>query len=244
MPSSLRRGFKADAERLAMTIRRQLGIGPRDALDGQVLARHLGIRVLPLTDLRDDVEDPRHVQRLLRPGSGFSALTVGDDLGQLIVFNPAHPPGRQANSLVHELSHIILKHEPAPALGQGGCRRWDEIAESEADWLAGALLVPREGALWWLRSHGGLPEGASHFGVSEALFRWRVNQTGVIRQLQARRARKDALSPEVGRAITDERQRRGVQQSEAPLPNARPVATEPEQRPARDRHERRGLLSH
>lgn len=199
--SSLRRGFKAHAERLAGSIRQRLGRTARMPLEGLVLAQHLGIPVISLTDLRRDVRDPRSIRRLLSGQSGFSAVTVCRGILRLIVFNPAHPPGRRANSLVHELSHIILEHEPAPALAEFGCRIWDEQAESEADWLAGVLLVPREGALWWMRNGGDLAGGATHFGVSEALFRWRVNQTGVMRQVKAASRRADPLSREIRQVI-------------------------------------------
>jgi Zn-dependent peptidase ImmA (M78 family) len=78
-----------------------------------------------------------------------------------------------------------LEHPFTPALGIGGCRDWHEDLEAEADWLAGTLLVPREGALDWMRNDGSIEDGAEHFGVSQALFRWRVNQTGVARQIEA-----------------------------------------------------------
>jgi hypothetical protein len=194
MSSKLRRGFKAEAERLASSTRQQLRLIARDRLDGLELARHLRVPVLSLLDLRNDVTDPRSVDLLLAPRASFSAVTVCADLRRLIVFNPAHPLGRRSNSLVHELSHILLGHDPCPALDEGGCRHWDEQAESEADWLAGVLLVPRDGALWWIRSGGDLADGATHFGVSEILFRWRVNQTGVVRQVEAARRRGHPLS--------------------------------------------------
>jgi Zn-dependent peptidase ImmA (M78 family) len=79
----------------------------------------------------------------------------------------------------------LLEHPLLPALGAGGCRRWDAALEAEADWQAGALLVPRDAALAWIRVNGSLEEGALHFGVSIPLFQWRVNQTGVMRQLAA-----------------------------------------------------------
>src|SRR5580693_4946904 len=85
---------------------------------------------------------------------------------------------RRANSLAHELSHILLEHPMSPALGDGGCRSWDARLEAEADWQAGALLVPRDAGLVWMRSNGSLEQGATHFGVSIPLFQWRVNQTG------------------------------------------------------------------
>jgi Zn-dependent peptidase ImmA (M78 family) len=89
--------------------------------------------------------------------------------------------------LSHELSHLILEQEAAPAIGVGGCRHWDGAQEAEADWLGAAMLVPRESALLWMLRNGDLEEGAQNFGVSVDLFRWRVNHTGVARQLAARR---------------------------------------------------------
>jgi Zn-dependent peptidase ImmA (M78 family) len=117
--------------------------------------------------------------------SGFSALTICEGTRKLIVYNPRHPPTRRANSVVHEVSHVVLEHPPAPALGEGGCRYWDSRLEGEADWQAAALLVPRDGAFAWLQAGNGLSDGANNFGVSLALFRWRVNHTGVAKQLAA-----------------------------------------------------------
>ena len=71
----------------------------------------------------------------------------------------------------HEIAHVILEHPLSPALGVGGCRRWDPTLEDEADWQAGALLVPREAALRWIQSGRSLEDGAVHFGVSLPLFR-------------------------------------------------------------------------
>jgi Zn-dependent peptidase ImmA (M78 family) len=201
MSSSLRHGFKAEAERLASSMRQQLRLSARDRLEGLVLAGHLGVPVLSLLDLQTDVADARSIDLLLAPRAGFSAVTVCSESRRLIVYNPAHPPGRRSNSLVHELSHILLDHDPSPALDHGGCRHWDERAESEADWLAGVLLVPRDGALWWIRNGGLLAEGAAHFGVSEVLFRWRINQTGVVRQVEAARRKADPLSTEIRQLI-------------------------------------------
>lgn len=227
MSSPLRRGFKAEAERLASSTRQQLRLSARDRLDGLALARHLGVPVLSLLDLRSDVTDSRSIDLLLAPRAGFSAVTVCSESSRLIVYNPAHPPGRRSNSLVHEVAHILLGHDPAPALDEGGCRHWDERAESEADWLAGVLLVPRDGALWWIRNGGDVADGATHFGVSEALFRWRVNQTGVARQVEASRRRGDPLSTEI-RLVID-----GASPASKPDPRNSAMLRQPIQRPQR-----------
>jgi hypothetical protein len=54
--------------------------------------------------------------------------------------------------------------------------------------LTAPLALP-DGAFAWLRAGGGLNGGAEHFGVSLALFRRRVNKTGVARRLAEGRVR-------------------------------------------------------
>jgi Zn-dependent peptidase ImmA (M78 family) len=185
MASQLVYGFKARAERIAEGIRRQLGLRAGDRFEAASLADRLGIPVTPLADLTEFGASIESIARLSSDGAGFSAMTVFVERARLIVYNEQHPPGRRANSLSHELSHLILEHPPTPALFHEGQRLWNARMEEEADWLAAALLVPRDGALEWLRDGGTIVDGAEHFGVSRPLFQWRVNQTGIIRQLQA-----------------------------------------------------------
>ena len=179
------RGFKAKAERLAASIRQDAGLNVMDRLDPLSLARRLGIDAITVSELGEFGASSRSVRRLLSPDAPFSALTICVGAHRLIVYNEQHPPGRRANSLAHELSHVILKHPASPALFEGGQRYWDARLEDEANWLAGALLVPRDGAFGWLRAGGDMADGAQHFGVSLELFRWRANQTGVVHQLRA-----------------------------------------------------------
>jgi hypothetical protein len=179
----MRRGFKAEAERNALSVREELGLSLSGALEPLLLAEQWGIPVVTTRQLLLAGARRRSVEYLTTAATNFSAATICEGTRRLIVYNTRHPPGRQANSLAHELSHVLLEHPPAPALADGGCRYWNAEAEEEADWQAAALLVPRDGAFQVLRLGAGLTEGAKHFGVSIALFRWRVNQTGVSRQL-------------------------------------------------------------
>lgn len=71
---------------------------------------------------------------------------------------------------------------PPPPLDDVGRRLRDDGQEAEADRQVGALLVPREGALAWLRRERGPAGGGRHFGVSRALFLWRLHQSGAARQ--------------------------------------------------------------
>ncbi len=186
---ALARGFKAEAERISLELRDELGLSASNALDCLALATHIGIPVLPLGELVANGARRESIRHLMRRDAGFSALTVCVGTSRLIVYNTASPPGRRANSLAHELAHVILGHPASPALGDGGCRSWDRDLEDEADWLAAAMLVPRDGALEWLSSDADLARGARHFGVSKQLFSWRAHQTGVIRQLASRRGK-------------------------------------------------------
>lgn len=185
MPERLRPGFKAEAERLALALRAELGLAPDDRLDCRDLAAHLGIPVLALADLRAEGASDESIRRLLQAEAAFSALTVCAGTRRLIVYNARHAPGRRSNSLAHELAHILLEHPAGPLLDAERRRLWDGRLEAEADWQAGALLVPREGALAWLRRERGPEGGERHFGVSRALFLWRVQQTGAARQFAA-----------------------------------------------------------
>jgi IrrE N-terminal-like domain len=185
----LRRGFKADAERIAELVRSDLGLGPLDRLDCFGLAETWGIPVVSLGELREDGASDASIRRLMSPDAGFSATTVVLGSRRLIVYNPRHESGRKASSLAHELAHVILEHEAAPAIGVGGCRHWDGRQEAEADWLGSALLVPREGALAWMLESDDIDAGASNFGVSVDLFRWRINHTGVVKQVEKERRR-------------------------------------------------------
>ena len=185
MPSKLPYGFKAEAERISLEVHTELGLTLSDRLDCLALAAHLAIPVITLLELMATGANPENIRLLQSRTAKFSALTVIDDTRRLIVYNQRQPPGRQANSLSHELSHTILAHPPSPALGDGGCRYWNTQHEEEADWLGGSLLVPREGALQWLRNGGSNEDGAKHFGVSLALFLWRVNHSGIHKQLEA-----------------------------------------------------------
>lgn len=180
MDERFQRGFKAECENLAMEIRVELGLSPTSSLRPTSLAEHLGIPVWPVTELLDFETRARDIKAALRV---LSAFTVTRGNYRAIFYNPYHPPGRTANSLAHELSHVLLEHTPTVAVVDGN-RAWDGRQEAEADWLAGALLVPREGALRWLRNGGQMALGSAHFQVSDELFRWRINQTGVARQLR------------------------------------------------------------
>ncbi len=191
MGNQFRYGFKAEAESLSLEIRAELSLGAHDRLDPRVLAEHLAIAVVDLSALLAHGASATSVRHFEGGGrSDFSAGTVFRGDRRIIVVNDSHALVRQASSLAHELSHVLLEHEPHRALSDNGCRRWTVQLENEADWMAGALLVPRDGALQVARDDVPLAQAAAHFGVSEQMMRWRLANTGALRQAQRERARR------------------------------------------------------
>ena len=189
---NLIRGFKTRAEQLAQEVRRDLGLRPTDPLDPVALATRLGTFVMPIEDLVLDGATPKAIHRLQSCGE-FSAATLTTSRNRLILYNSREPLTRLANSLTHELSHLLLAHEAAPALDDLACRIWNTQQEEEANWLAATLLVPRSAALQIVRSDLSLADAARVYGVSVRLMGWRLNTTGAFAQVARERARRNRL---------------------------------------------------
>lgn len=182
----LRRGFKAEAERISAEIRAELELGTLDRLDPFHLADHLGVPVFGLSELARFDGGGANFVRVLQGAErdAFSAITIFRGDRRLVVHNDSHAPTRQVSNVTHEMSHCILEHPPSPLLSPEGCRYWNTRVEEEADWLAGALLIPREGALTLTKRSLPIDRIAAKYGVSEQLCRWRINETGVAIQVR------------------------------------------------------------
>lgn len=177
--------FRKDAEAIAEETRADLGIRNIDRLDPHRLAEMLEIPVIPLAVLERDHQSEQLGEALsvLRAdeASTLSALTVFDGSRRLILHNERHSAARQASDICHELSHGLMLHEPSVAIDGRGCRSWNSQIEGEADYLAGALLVPGKAARWAAKCGMDIATAASHFGCSEPMARWRMGVSGAFR---------------------------------------------------------------
>ncbi|HKV98625.1 MAG TPA: ImmA/IrrE family metallo-endopeptidase [Vicinamibacterales bacterium] len=155
-----------------------MGLGSMDRLDPIALADHLAIPILPLSLFRDEWPDAvRHFSRV--ESGAFSAVTVFDGTRRFVIYNDVHRSERQSNDIVHELSHGLLGHTPHAGVdGNTGCRIWHDDIEAEADFLAGALLVPDWAAVQIVRRQMSRATAAETFGVSLRLIEYRINVTG------------------------------------------------------------------
>ena len=188
----MRRGFKAEAERIANEIRCEVNLQPEERLNPFELAEHLAIPVLGLEGLSRSTPISSFGAYFSKIDTdSFSAITIFRGTRRLIVHNDSQHPNRQASNLAHEISHTVLEHDPTALVNDAGQRYWNPEVEEEANWLGAALLVPREAALAMLRAGRTVTQIAAHFGVSEALSKWRIGQTGILQQIQRSRRWKN-----------------------------------------------------
>ena len=182
----MRRGFKAEAERIASRVREEMDLGSADKLDAKALAEHVGATVR----CADELTTAAKLQALedLQPGC-FSACTFTIDDRHVIVYSPLASPGRTQSDIAHEVAHLLLEHEvkTVETIGDLSFFTCDPDEEQEANWLAGCLLLPRPLLLRAVSRGADVSQIALDYGVSDQMAAFRLRTTGVARQLAARR---------------------------------------------------------
>jgi Zn-dependent peptidase ImmA (M78 family) len=186
-----RRGFKSWCEETAASVRRDNNLGDTDPLRAEMVAEWLGV---PLMAERELVDLPAETAKRLvtTHKSVWSAITVSAGDGHLVIFNSSHSDARQSSDVMHELAHIILSHVPKMSFMDPSkgilIRSFDKDQEEEANWLAGTLLLPRVALLQHRVRQTSDQELRDIYGVSAKMLTFRINTTGVERQLSRRRS--------------------------------------------------------
>src|SRR5258708_9028978 len=124
---TFRRGFKTEANELALEMREELGLRAESPLCPFSLAKHLEIKVVSLMNLFQ--LDPELVEKAsyfaeTNP-SAFSAITVCRRSKRFVVHNHRHSAERQRSNVSHELAHALLHHPPHPPFCSDGNRTYD-----------------------------------------------------------------------------------------------------------------------
>lgn len=181
------RGFKTKCENISLQLRRELGIRKSAPLTVRDLARHLSALLWEPSEIKGLSENTLAV--LTRRGNtAWSAVTISCGGVDTVIYNPVHSEARQSSDIMHELSHILLIHEPSQIMVSPDnpfmLRSYNERLEEEASWLAGCLLLPRD-ALIHIRINGlSDDEVCDNYVVSRQLLTYRMNVTGINRQFQ------------------------------------------------------------
>ena len=185
-----KRGFKSWCENTSALLRSELKLAPKDALDPRTLAGHLGIIVWRLEEIPGI---PLECVSVLQADSdSWSAATICVGLRHAVILNSSHSPARMNSDFMHELSHLILAHTAARMdVSNDGTlllSTYNRAQEDEANWLSGALLLPRD-ALLHIRKQR-LTDGTACrlYGCSQDMLTFRFRVTAVDLQLQRSRA--------------------------------------------------------
>ena len=185
----MERGFKTRCEEMSRSLRAELGLDPAAPLPAEQLASYLGVFLWSVEDLG---LAPADVTQLVRSDpDSWSAITVSAADRDAIILNPNHRRGRYSSDVMHELAHLLLGHEPSTMFFAGqenlALRGFNKAAEEEANWLAGALLLPRD-TLVRLRAQNRPKDVAcDEFGVSRQMMDFRMRVTGIERQFSRKR---------------------------------------------------------
>jgi Zn-dependent peptidase ImmA (M78 family) len=186
--SILKRGFKTKAEKLAIEYREKLNIHPCAPLCAFQLAEHLAIIIYSATEFVKSTNEINILSGVNGNDCEWSALTMNTKSGdKIIIHNPFHSVARQQSDLMHELAHIICKHERNQSKYDFeipfGMRHFDEVQEEEAKCLGATLQITRAGLLWARKRNMTTEEIAAHFNASTDMVKYRMNTSGVDKQM-------------------------------------------------------------
>ncbi len=182
---TLRRGFKAEAERDAVRLRKEMGLAENDRLDPRDLATHMNVVVMNAAELVD-IEELEELERL--QAFAFSAATFEIEERKIVVVSPLRNSGRQNSDIAHELAHIRLKHDLSEIREINGMpfRTCKPEEEEEATAFGATLLLPRPLLLSAVLRGATIGQIASQYDVTVEMARFRYNTTGVAKQALSR----------------------------------------------------------
>lgn len=188
--NTLERGFKSWAERTSLAFRKELGVPVDARLTPEQIAEYLGVELWTPNQVPGMTKELLNQLLKIDPW-GWSAAGVQVHDRGIVVYNPRHSQGRQVSDITHELAHFILDHQPAKIILSAdldgmSMRSFNPKQEDEANCLAWTLLLPREALMRAKRRRLTVDQIAEHYGVTKSLATYRVNATGVERQLGPR----------------------------------------------------------
>ena len=167
--------FRKRCEAIASEQRSAIRIRAFDACPARLLAEALQVTIMLPNEIPNS--DPQQLA-LLTNSDSWSAGIVRKN-PTWIVYNPRHSSTRWEASIMHEIAHILLQHQPVGFDRTTGLPLRHYRNEQEANFLGGCLQIPRRGLLWAAQNKMNRCEVAQHFLASKAMVNCRCNITGV-----------------------------------------------------------------
>jgi hypothetical protein len=177
------------AEKKANRIRSLTGFSdPLAVLHPLEVASALGIVVMDPGDVPGLCMSTL-LKLLSSESNSWSGLTIPlPDSKCVVILNPTHSRLRRNATLMEEICHIVLAHEPTLITNVDGesvvLRVWDKAQEQEAYRVASAALVPYEGLRTMIESGLDSQQIARHYQVSQDLVEFRIKVNGLWKKYQ------------------------------------------------------------
>jgi hypothetical protein len=170
-------------ERQASMLRRDLELSELDILDPYDLAEKMEFIEVVQPDEVRDIPSECLQQLCERDPKSWSAGSVELPDGTVrVIMNPKHAKTRARVTLMEEIAHIHLAHQPSRlSIGADNVivRSYNEQQEREAYWVGAAALVP----MWQLKQAQklgiGIQQLAAYCEVSPKLIEFRANITHI-----------------------------------------------------------------
>jgi len=189
-------------ERTALKIRNFAGVALDDRLDPFALAGCAGLQVVSLDQVQGLSEEARKQLLSVDPGSwSGGASKLLPDGSRLIILNPQHARTRQAATLMEEVCHVFLGHQPSRIQATAGpveslrgrrhaFRDYIDCDEEEAYAVGAAALVPYYGLRRALEERIPLDAIARRYGVSKRLVEYRLKVSRLWAEYQKATAKE------------------------------------------------------
>jgi len=178
----------------ALGFRDFAGVRPAAALDPFRLAKFANLLVVDFAQVKNLSESTR--DRLLGSASeewsGGACSRALPDGRRIVILNPNHGPARTNATLMEEISHVFLGHQPSRLKvlatkknGRTVARDYRKADEEAAYATGAAALVPYAALRTIVLGGQRSSEIAKHFRVSRELVEYRLKVTRLWRLYQA-----------------------------------------------------------
>lgn len=190
----------------ALSLRDFAGLkSDKEPLNPFDLARYAKLEVVPFEAVQDLLSEET-VNHLLGAGKDkWSGGACGLPLPngrKLIILNPTHSPARHQATLMEEISHVFLGHQPSRLAVKNYNKQGEEIArdyrpeiEEQAYSVGAAALVPYSALRDFVREGKTSRQIAQHFNVSRELVEYRLKVCKLwqnyLEQMKGNRAFRD-----------------------------------------------------
>ena len=169
--------FRNKCENLGVYFRHELSLNGFDTLGGRQLAEHMGYQLLQPGDLVDGENfTDKDAARVIQLDSWSACVIPADQ--PIIIYHPRHSPARFESSVMHELAHLILKHQSEKLIvthGKFVQRAYSTKQEKQAEYLGSCLQLPKTAIQYAHQNKMTVDEVMSTYGTSREMVNWRIN---------------------------------------------------------------------